>query len=63
MLNNPPNIEKKILCADKSVFIDLKELLNSWYYCLIAYMSYSNPTFSISDIHLLLASDVKKIPF
>lgn len=47
-----------MLCADESTFLNLKPIFNNWYYMLISLMSYSNPTFNISDLHLQLASNV-----
>ena len=44
-----------MLCADESTFLELKPIFNSWYYMLISFMSYSNPTFNISDLHMHLA--------
>jgi len=46
----------KMLCADESIFLDLKPIFNNWYYMLISLVSYSNPTFNISDLHLHLSS-------
>ena len=47
-----------MLCADESTFLELQQLFNNWYYMLISLISYSNPTFNISDLHLHLASKV-----
>ena len=47
-----------MLCADKNTFLNLKPIFNNWYYMLISFISYSNPTFNISDLHLHLASNV-----
>jgi hypothetical protein len=46
----------KMLCADETTFLELKPIFNSWYYMLISFVSYSNPTFNISDLHLHLSS-------
>lgn len=46
----------KILCADESTFLELKPIFGNWYYMLISLVSYSNPTFNISDLHLHLSS-------
>ncbi len=47
-----------MLCADERTFLDLKPIFGSWYYMLISLVSYSNPTFNISDLHLHLSSKV-----
>lgn len=47
-----------MLCADERTFIELKPLLNNWYYMLIAYAAYSNPTLNISELHQLIDSGV-----
>lgn len=46
----------KMLCADESTFLQLKPIFGNWYYMLISLVSYSNPTFNISDLHLHLSS-------
>lgn len=46
----------KMLCADESTFLELKPIFGNWYYMLISLVSYSNPTFNISDLHLHLSS-------
>jgi hypothetical protein len=47
-----------MLCADENTFLDLKVIFGNWYYMLISFISYSNPTFNISDLHMHLASKV-----
>lgn len=46
----------KMLCADEATFLQLKPIFGNWYYMLISLVSYSNPTFNISDLHLHLSS-------
>lgn len=46
----------KMLCAEESTFLKLKPIFGNWYYMLISLVSYSNPTFNISDLHLHLSS-------
>ena len=53
----------KMLCADESTFLDLKPIFGCWYYMLISLVSYSNPTFNISDLHLHLSSETCKKQF
>lgn len=45
-----------MLCAVEKAFLDMKDYFQSWYYMLISYVSYSNPTFNISDLHHHLSS-------
>lgn len=47
-----------MLCADEKTFIQLKPQFNNWYYMLIAYAAYSNPTLNISELHQLIDSGV-----
>ena len=47
-----------MLCADQKTFIELKPLFNNWYFMLIAYAAYSNPTLNISELHQLIDSGV-----
>ncbi|RNA06283.1 nuclear pore complex Nup85 [Brachionus plicatilis] len=46
----------KLLCADERTYLELKPIFNNWYYMLISYLSYSNPTFNISDLHMSIES-------
>ncbi|CAF0837173.1 unnamed protein product [Brachionus calyciflorus] len=48
----------KLLCADENTFLELKPIFNSWYYMLISYLSYANPSFNISDLHIHLDSGI-----
>ena len=47
-----------MLCAVEKAFLNMKDYFQSWYYMLISYVSYSNPTFNISDLHHHLSSKV-----
>ena len=47
-----------MLCAVERTFLNMKDYFQSWYYMLISYVSYSNPTFNISDLHHHLSSKV-----
>lgn len=46
----------KILCADEQTYFELKDIFDNWYYMLIAYATYSNPTFNISDLNVYLST-------
>jgi len=45
-----------ILCAREKSFVDMKDYFNHWYYMLISYLFYSNPTFNISDLNAYLST-------
>ncbi len=50
--------KKQIFCGNEMTFTQCKDYFGCWYYMIISWFSFSNPTFNISDLHMQLSSKV-----